>query len=382
MERNRSIEFSFIGLGQGGGRIAAEFSNRYSYTSVAINTASVDLEKLPLSTKSKLHLDYGLDGAGRDIKLGQSAFEGNREKTLDFLRLRIPKESNYHIVCVGGGGGTGSGGLVPVIEVLKELRKPIGVIYTLPLESEDTATRKNCITAIRNLMADKEISPVVFIDNAKIAKKYPNLSIVELWPVANYDIARSFHIFNMLTAKSSDIHSFDMTDYMMTLRAGGCMTMGEIAVSNYHGGEDLAKSIRESIGTGLLSEGFDLSTARRMAIVLRGSPKAMARIKAVDLDYAFEYIKENIKAGSIYRGVYSVDVKDDQLRIHSLFGGLDLPRGRLEPMIEETNTELGIVAKKRSMDFGLSEPHTEDTTFKDEDDPLLSFIREKVSKGK
>jgi len=384
MKSNRSINFGSVGLGQGGGRIAIETKNLFQYPCVVINSAVSDLDGLELNPKMKLHLDYGLDGAGKNLILGKRAIEENRGKILDFFRLRIDHDVEFILICVGGGGGTGSGGLISLIDIVKELGRPICVIYTLPLDSEDTTTKQNCIITLRNLSAQKDVSPIIIVDNEKISKKHPDLSITNFWPRANKEIIYTFHLFNMISSKSSSLHSFDMADYQMILHAEGCMVMGKADITGFRHKEDLAEKAKMAISNGLFVEGFDLTTAKRVGIILRGTKKALRHLKATDLDYMFNYIRDVIEAGSIYRGVYSIDGDNGRIEIYSIFGGLDFPRERLGHLIDETKREMEIVTKKKRTRLELDSSFENDPLFdeSEEDDQLMDFIKKKTSKKK
>jgi len=255
MKKNRSVESGFCGLGQAGNRFAAEAAHQYQYQSIAINSTDADMDGLEISPKKKLLLRYGLEGAGKNLSFGRRAVVENQDVILDFMRLHMSKDVEYLMVCVGGGGGTGSGGVVPFIDILRQLERPIGLIYTLPLESEDTTTKQNCVRTLKQLDAIDDISPIIIVDNEKISKKYPNLSISQFWKRANQDVIQTFHLFNMISSQSSEIHAFDMADYQMILRAGGCMVMGGAQIEGHQSKEVLAENAKNAISTGLFAEG-------------------------------------------------------------------------------------------------------------------------------
>ena len=73
------LNFGFIGLGQVGG-IFSDDAKRLGYASLAINTASVDLNTLStLSEDEKIHL-YGYEGAGKDRSIGNEAFLTHQQR--------------------------------------------------------------------------------------------------------------------------------------------------------------------------------------------------------------------------------------------------------------------------------------------------------------
>ena len=380
MRKNRSLNILFIGVGQGGSRMAAEFGSLYDYVALAINNAEVDEVHSQIGLRRRLHLDTGIDGAGKNLLLGESAVKKNAKKIHDFLKLYITSEIDNIMVCVGCGGGMGSGGAMPLIEILENYGKPIGVIGTLPLKSEDITTHRNCLVVLNKIFAKTNVSPLIIIDNAKISLKYPNLSAMEPWSPVNQDVARIFHSFNMLTSFPSQIHSLDMADYEMILRAGGCMVLGEATVNRFTEREVLAEAMRDSISTGLLADGFDLATTKRAGIIIRGSSKALRSIKAADIDYAFDHIREIVRGGTVYRGIYSIESHSDELFIYSIFGGLDLPMKRIQTMMESTKEGLDSLQKKKDRGTIFDLESDLGSSLDDENvDPLLKFIRDKIS---
>jgi hypothetical protein len=107
-------------------------------------------------------------------------------------------------------------------------------------------------------------------------------------------------------------------------------------------------------------------------------------MKATDLDYIFNYIRDVIQAGGIYRGVYSMEGQDERIQIYSIFGGLDFPRERLGQLIDETRREVEIVSQKKKRSLDGDDPFNTDALFDDQtdDDPLLDFIKKKTTKKK
>ena len=61
--------------------------------------------------------------------------------------------------------------------------------------------------------ANGDFAPLILIDNDKIKKLYPKLTVKQFWPTLNNTIAGLFHVFNVLATKDSDYTTFDPADY-------------------------------------------------------------------------------------------------------------------------------------------------------------------------
>jgi cell division GTPase FtsZ len=146
----KAIKFGFVGVGEGGSRIAQSFSVK-KYPVCVINTRRSDSDCLEMKNSTKLVLDCGIVGTSRDLSVGGMIISENRDLILEFLKSKLSGEDNFLIHTIGGGGGSGTGWLTPGIQLCKEVEVPTGVIYTLPLNSEDKTTKSNCIRGLKTL---------------------------------------------------------------------------------------------------------------------------------------------------------------------------------------------------------------------------------------
>jgi len=349
MEERKSILFSFMGLGYGGSRIAATFLKEHNYPAYAVNTAKVDLGKIPVPKSHKLFLKNPFGGAGRDIRAGEKAILNNTDAIRDFIRLNEIQKSEYVIQCAGGGGGTGTGGALPMAKILIDEGVNVGIIMTLPLESEDIETKRNCLMAIKEIYESRDIRPFIIVDNNKISTRYPNISIADFWARANKDITLTFHMLNRYSSEKGLIYSLDSADYRKIITTPGCLVMGETTVKDFQSKAKLAEGLRESISKGLYASDFNLSSSDKVGIILRGSPLLFKKIAEKDITYAFKHIKEVARAKSIYWGIYADHAYKDRIRVHSIFSGLELPIRRIQALIDETKSEIEFYEEKRSV---------------------------------
>jgi len=344
----RSLRFAFIGSGEGGGRMAATFG-RMGYLAAAINTTEADLTRLRLPDSQKLVLPIAAGGAGQEPELGRQAVLVHQERVRAFLRA-MTLEAEHVMLCVGGGGGTGTGSLPELVRLLRELKRPVGVIYTLPRDVEGTAVKVNALRALSTVygMAQMgEVSPLVLVDNNRIRELFPDVSLAGFWPRANQFLADLWDAFNRLSVRESEFYSaLDGTDYLRLLGAGKCAALGYAEVVDLKSPMGLARAMSEAVHGGLLAEGFDLSTASAVGTIIVGSANTLAHLPAAYLDNGLRVVGEIMQGGYAFSGVYADSSVYGRLKLYVLFSGLDLPLARVEELARETQGEYEVLQEK------------------------------------
>jgi cell division protein FtsZ len=344
----RSLQFAFIGSGEGGGRMAATFG-RMGYPAAAINTTGADLARLRLPGSQKLVLPIAAGGAGQEPELGRQAVLVHQDRVQTFLRA-MTLEADHVILCIGGGGGTGTGSLPELVHLLQELKRPVGVIYTLPRDVECTAVKVNALRALSGIyqMAQAgEISPLMLVDNNRIGELFPEVSLARFWPKGNQFLADLWDAFNRLSVRESEFYSaLDGTDYLRLLSAGKCAALGYAEVTDLKSAVGLARAMSEAVHRGLLAGGFDLSTASAVGTIIVGSANTLRHLPAAYLDNGLRVIREIMKGGYAFSGVYADSGVYARLKLYVLFGGLDLPLERVEELARETQGEYEVLQEK------------------------------------
>ena len=344
----RSLRFAFIGSGEGGGRLAATFG-RMGYPAAAINTTEADLARLRLPGSQKLVLPIAAGGAGQEPELGRQAVLVHQDRVRAFLRA-MTLEADHVVLCIGGGGGTGTGSLPELVRLLRELKRPVGVIYTLPRDVEGTAVKVNALRALSTIyqMAQAgEISPLVLVDNNRIQGLFPDVSLARFWPKANQFLADLWDAFNRLSVRESEFYSaLDGTDYLRLLSAGKCAALGYAEVTDLKSPVGLARAMSEAVHGGLLVNGFDLSTASAVGTIIVGSANTLRHLPAAYLDNGLRVVGEIMRGGYAFSGVYADPSVYGKLKLYVLFGGLDLPLERVEELARETQGEYEVLQEK------------------------------------
>ncbi len=347
-KRDRSLYFGIVGLGQAGSRVAETFYDM-GYESCVFNTATQDLEHIKLPENKKIFLPFALGGAGKELDNGRQAIEQNAELILDKLEERFDDTHEMLILAISGGGGTGSGGAEALVGLMSTLGKPMGVIYILPTESEDALSKHNSVVTLGKLakMASTDaITTLIVVDNSKIEIIYPGLSKAEFWDTANNAIVEPLHIFNHLSAMSTPYDSLDSMDFGRVFTTGDCTIYGMLEIEDYMETTAIAEGIIENLESGLLASDFNLKETRFGGYIVTASAETLKKLPAVNIDYASHVISEACDSPSLVRGVYEMDIKEDVVKVYTLFSGLGLPTPRVESLQKQATEQMKIMREK------------------------------------
>ena len=343
-----ALTYAFIGAGQGGGRMVKAFYDLGYKKTLAINTAKNDLNLLNLPEEHKFYIDdYGDQGAGKDQKKAAIAFENREQEVFNKLKSLVGESIDRIIICVGVAGGSGGGSVVPLIKLAKryftyvgrqDAAERVGVIASLPTtgESASPIVATNAHNRMKQLCAmaeESKFSPLIIVDNQKIKKLYPKLTVKAFWPTINNTVAGLFHIFNVLATQNSDYTSFDNQDYDSVMKSGGCMIMGVTAVKDFESETGVSMALKSNLESTLLAEGFDLKTAQAAAGVVVGGTEIFENTAGLmdNLEHAFSTLAAITGNAMVHRGIYE-DPAKDKLVVYTLIGGLSTPTKRLEEL--------------------------------------------------
>ena len=354
-EANGALTYAFIGAGQGGGRIAKAFYDLGYKKALALNTAKNDLNLLDLPDNHKFYIDHdGEQGAGKDQAKAAVAFENREQEVFNKLKNIIGENVDRIIICAGVAGGSGGGTVVPLIKAAKkyftyvgheDAAERVGVIASLPTtgEAASPVIARNAHNRMKQLCAmskDKKFSPLIIVDNQKIKKLYPKLTVKAFWPTINNTVAGLFHVFNVLATQNSNYTSFDPQDYDSVMKSSGCMIMGVTSVKDFESETGVATALKSNLESTLLAEGFDLKTAKAAAGVVVGSTQIFEETVGLmdNLEHAFSTLAAITGNATVHRGIYE-DPSKEKLVVYTLIGGLDNPEKRLEELTKFTRLD-------------------------------------------
>lgn len=350
-QKDRSVNLGVVGVGQCGSKLAEEFYNR-GYNVVAINTAMQDLKHIAIPERQKLFLDYALGGAAKDLETGQAAAEEYSDAILKTLEENFQND-DVLMLCVSGGGGTGSGSAETMVNLMAQMGKPLSVVYVLPLASEDALAKHNAILTLSKLakLAKEDIiNSLAVVDNAKIELMFPGQSMAEFWKSANNAIVEPLHLFNKLSANPSAYTSLDPMDFSrLFIGTGDCALFGTVEVENYLDDEAIAEAMLTSVANGLLASDFDLGQTRSAGVIITGTKAVLEKVPATNIEYGFAMVSKICNEGTrVFRGVYEVPGKDNVLRIYSFFSGLGLPEERVKELKAEAERHMETLKSKEA----------------------------------
>jgi len=341
-----STHYAWIGAGQCGGRLVKSFYDLGYKKVLAVNTTHHDLDLLDIPKNQKFLMDIGEKGAGKDMERGKEAVQQYQQDILHLARQTFGSEVDHIMICFGAGGGTGSGSVVGLVEVAERYaryigmsnpNKTVGVVMTLPTVGEASSplvaeNAYNVAWELGQLATSGKISPLIIVDNDKINKMYPGMTVKAFWPSINNTVASLFDIFNRLSALSSQYTSFDPVDYHSIMESGGCAIMGLTKVTKFSDKFTLSEAVKKNLEKTLLAGGFDLTSAKVCGCIAVGGRKLMASAKGLqdNIDYAFDVLSEITGKATIHRGIY--EDNRESLRVYTIIGGLNSPTERLEEL--------------------------------------------------
>ena len=253
-----STKFAWVGSGQCGDRLVESFYKLGYRKVLALNSAYHDLNEVDIPSSQRLLMDIGPKGAGKDMRRGRDAALQYRREITKAIEDIFCDEIDHIMLAFGCGGGTGSGSAVPLLDTLRAYAKRIGlhnasrrvgVMCTLPTAGEAASPRVALNAGIvmkelTDLAARGKISPLIIVDNEKISRLHPGLTVANFFPTINNTVSGLFDIFNRLSALSSPYIAFDSVDYQSVMQCGGCAIMGVTKVERQEGSYRLFEAMR------------------------------------------------------------------------------------------------------------------------------------------
>jgi cell division GTPase FtsZ len=337
-----AFKWGFLGSGQGGGRLAQQFWQMGYRRVAAVNTAHSDIKPLKLPDSNKLQIGTG-GGAGGDLAAGEAAAQENREEVFDLISNCFGEDLDRIFVTVTAGGGTGAGSVFEMIDICGDLldqlelrdrtKDPkVGVIVARPKDSDGKGACRNAFITIKKLMklTPSVISPLIIIDNQRIGKLYPDLSVDESWDKSNDSICSILNLLNIVSARTSKYTPLDKSDFDTILQSG-LLAFGQMPVPNWEEPDGIGAAIRNNLKRNVLVSGLDFSTGTVAGCVMIASKGVMKKIKQRTLDDGFAMLGRMLKGDSpVPRGIYTGS--NPIPYVYTMIGGLAEPAERLKTL--------------------------------------------------
>jgi len=347
-ESGGAIRYGIVGSGQGGGRMAKAFFDLGYRKTIAFNLAKSDLSHLGLPENHKHHLVYeGASGAGKNHAVSKKAFDDKSQEVFNKYKEIFGDKIDRILICVGVGGGTGGGSVMSLLDTAKRyfayigVENPserVGVIASLPTTGECASpvvaeNSYNRMTELCEAAENNQFAPLVIIDNDKIKKLYPRLTVKQFWPTLNNTVAGLFHIFNLLCTKNSDYTVFDPADYESIMKTSGCMIFGATTIKDPESPTSVSQGLRNNLEKTLLASGFDLTSAKGAASIIVGGTVLYETVPGLmdNIEYGFDTLATLTGGAIIHRGIYE-DPEREKLVAYTIVGGLKSPKKRIEEL--------------------------------------------------
>ena len=358
MPPRKSIRWGVLGAGAAGSKLAEVFYN-LGYQTIVMNTAIQDLEGIKIPETNKLHTEYGLNGAGKSLEIGEGAATAYMDHLYEMVATKLDSAQAL-VYCLSLGGGSGAGSLTPVIEVLGKIGLPVIVIAVLPMDSEDAGTKSNSITTLAKLsklVQEKKVQSVICADNARIETIYKDVGQLSFYEVANKAIVEPIDLLNILSSKSSAI-ALDSTDYAKIMLDGeGFCVFSSMKVANYQDEVALATAVIDKLDGNLLAAGFNLESSKYAGFIVCGSKAVLEKIPSSATNYASTMIQDKCGAVTLFKGVYVTDSTEDCAVVYSVFSGLSLPESRvtsLQKEVKEAQEQMKAKTERRQVNLSIN----------------------------
>jgi|GEM_PF-1120689 len=348
----RSLDLCAIGLGQGGGNLAAEWRRR-GYRALVCNTAHADLQGLSRSEDLDVPEDdrlfiglEGSDGAGRDPEYGRACVREHAQAIRDAVQHKL-KGADAILIFAGLGGGTGSA-CDELIEALAPLDMPLLCVSTLPSHSESGITKVNAVKTA-NALVQKSLHGRIFVDNERLLQTHRDVGMGKFYPTVNAAVLSSLDAINRINSHEGwySIKSFDGEDLRKVLLSGGVLNSHTIALDGEVNADSVVEAARLCVDGGeYFAQGLNLKGCPYLSVVITGPESALGTLSAEAFDQAIGALKETTGGGAVYEGMY-ISNDDDIVKVHVLSASLELPQ-RLSTLLAAAHTEGQELAKKIS----------------------------------
>ncbi len=312
---DRSLDIAVIGLGQGGGNLAAEFARR-GYRAMALNTARSDLSALSahsannhpgLSDAQRMYIGIdGYDGAGADLNYGRQCVAESADRIREAV-ARHTEGADVVMITAGLGGGTGSA-VSELVKVLESLQLPITTLTTLPGDQESGIAKVNAVRAVSELVKIPDLG-LIFADNARLAELHGSLTLNQYFERINEIIVEPLDAFNQLNQRPGlhPIRTLDGEDLRTLLMSTGVLNYSEGQMDGLSV-EGVTEWVNNSLqNSGVMPNGFAMNDIAYLGLVVEASAELLSNTPFTFFNEVSERLKSGTSGAGIYMGVYRND---------------------------------------------------------------------------
>lgn len=345
----KGLSFGIIGVGQGGNRIAESFYNLGYRKIILFNTTEKDMQGLSVPKKHWV-VAKDMEGAGKNPSIGEQAAKSVIPDLIKKMNLIFKNVSNI-IICVGAGGGSGTGSCKVFADTCCQWiytnngdysNTKVGFLIALPARSESSKVLSNTKLLLDNILNEK-YSPIIFVDNQRITQAV-KANALNRWNQANTLVCSLFDVFNTLSAQETSLDTFDPKDFSDVL-SHGIMTMAISSVpeSSLKIGEEndlardtiLSDKVKQTLKNSLLLQDVDISTATHASVLISCRKQALEQMDGNTIPKLSETLlsmmgNEINKQVTLHRGIYiNENIKESKIRIFLMFSGMKFPLSKI-----------------------------------------------------
>lgn len=330
------VKMGILAFGEAGSNIAEQATSK-GISSVVVNTAKLDLNKLKnIPSDCKIHLE-GWEGAGRNRDEGKEAAIKYAEQIAEKAYQKL---HDCDIVFVAGScaGGTGSGGLPIGIEIVSEFKNYVGVITILPDINESLKAQMNTLECFSELSQFEQLGSIFVIDNEKIRQIYQNKTKREIYQITNSQLIDNLVEAASLTRQTSYISNFDENDLLEILNERGCCTISKVHIpaDEVQTSSQLSEFIQHSWYMNCFSD------SNKGQIVKSAILAKIAEHSTNLIDHE-QIFSEIGMPYDIIESYYSNEGNSNHYTIYTILSGLSFPENRLsriENIIQDAEEKL------------------------------------------
>jgi cell division GTPase FtsZ len=293
-------------------------------------------------------------GAGKDPNVVRRSIDEFYDDVVKFIRSKVNDQTEFVLVCIGGGGGTGGGLGIVIAQIATELGLNAGAIYTLPLMNESTLVFVNALDNLKEIHANAQqaaISPLIIVDNNKLVAEFAPTT-ANFWGPLNGAIVSVIRKFNEYSQKpSKSVSALDRQDLKRLLSTGGVCAVGQFDIPEQY----TENVVDENIANHFFMDGFNLKTASACGVIVVGSEKTFqTQTSATAINTFFDKVSGLLDGGMFFRGVYN-DENVKFLRVYILFNGLALPSEHIDEMMRSVRRGYNkIKAQQNRLEDGIN----------------------------
>ena len=348
---DRALDIAVIGLGQGGGNLAAQFAD-LGYRVIALNTALTDLSVLGegtsrtvLKPEQRVYIGIdGYDGAGGDLNYGRECIRENADR----IRKAVTDHAlnaDVVLLAAGLGGGTGSAAS-ELVRTVEDLNLPIVVMATLPTEHESGMAKVNAVRGASALVKLEGLS-WIFVDNSRLARRHSDVSMDRYYDTINAVIVSPLDALNRINHATDmrPIRTLDGEDLRRLLLSGGIINYASDQLAMLEVGA-VSEKIREALeSSSIMPSGYAFGQVATIGIVIQAPEEMLANTPFSFFERLNEHVKESTSGAACYLGVYRTRARGSLARLRLVCSSHQVPDG-IVAMVNDARREGSVLRDK------------------------------------